>query len=48
VKVRKKSGRQKSPWRNSTAVQKMKRQCASTKTASMLSIWNYRLFSRIL
>ncbi|XDV16949.1 hypothetical protein PO909_016432 [Leuciscus waleckii] len=27
VKVRKKSGRQKAPWRNSTAVQNMKRQC---------------------
>jgi len=27
VKVRKNSGRQKAPWRNSTAVQNMKRQC---------------------
>jgi len=27
VKVRKKSGRQKAPWRNSTAEQNMKRQC---------------------
>ncbi|KAK9973180.1 hypothetical protein ABG768_023923 [Culter alburnus] len=31
VKVRKKSGRQKALWRNSTAVQNMKRQCRKTE-----------------
>ncbi len=52
IKVSKKTGRQKSSWRKSTAVQSMKRQCrkaetrnskftiASTKTAFMLSMWS--------
>jgi len=31
VKVRKNSGRQKAPWRDSTAMQNMKRQCRRTE-----------------
>jgi len=31
MKVRKKSGRQKAPWRNSAAVQNMKRQCGKAE-----------------